>query len=165
MSGAFTDLNHSKQLILQLLGPHGIRAECEARGVKFVGEPNANGWLSCHAVDREDKTPSAAVNVSGSSGQAGRYKDLGGGGKSLSHWDLMALLSPGEFPGWQHALKHFAAQTGVALPGGSGGGGAAGNNGQAVSGEPDSPPEPSVPCIPDAGDEPRIAFLKNGVVQ
>jgi len=137
-----TPLEQAKALILHAIGPHGIRSECASRGIKFVGEPNAAGWLTCSAVDREDQSPSAAVCVGGSGGELGRYKDLGGDGLSLSFWDLLAMLSPAEFPDWFAALKYFADATGVALPSG-GAATAAGGNGQAPAaasspGQPDS---------------------------
>ncbi len=86
-----------------------LQAEFTALGVDFAGrEPKADGWLECHAVDREDETPSAAVNV-----QTGRYRDLGGNGLSLSLWDLCVHLR--RFSRWQDARDHYAAKAGVKI--------------------------------------------------
>ena len=47
--------------------------------VRFVGDtPNDEGWLPCKAIDREDKSPSAAVCVKSANGALGRYVDKGG---------------------------------------------------------------------------------------
>lgn len=48
--------------------------------------PNAGGWVYCHAIDREDRTPSAALNV-----ETGRYVDFGTGLR-LSFVDLGIAL-------------------------------------------------------------------------
>jgi hypothetical protein len=43
-------------------------------GVRTVGVVRASGWLSCHAIDRDDATPSAAIHS-----QSGYYLDSGSG--------------------------------------------------------------------------------------
>jgi hypothetical protein len=43
-------------------------------GVRFTGRVNGRGWAECHAIDREDSRPSAAVHV-----DSGAYVDLGSG--------------------------------------------------------------------------------------
>ena len=43
-------------------------------GVKTVGSPRESGWLSCHAVGREDARPSAAIHA-----ESGFYVDSGSG--------------------------------------------------------------------------------------
>ena len=92
-----------------------IRGEAEARGVLFAAkEPSESGWLSCHAVDRADANPSAAICVSGENGQLGRYKDHGGDGKSCNFWELCVLM--GRFDNWREAREHYAARAGVTLP-------------------------------------------------
>jgi len=92
-----------------ILGALNIQAEYRALGVEIVGsQPNAKGWLQCRAIDREDRNPSAAVNVS-----SGYYVDLGGGGSAISFWDFAAQYGP--HADWQAARKHYADRTGVQL--------------------------------------------------
>jgi hypothetical protein len=61
--------------------------------------------MQCHAFDREDKTPSAAVNV-----KTGRYKDFGQAGKERVNRSLKIFLDSTwqiiHFPvgGWFHVL-------------------------------------------------------------
>ena len=40
-----------------------IRAMGETMGLHIVGNANANGWIPCHAFNRDDRTPSAGFNV------------------------------------------------------------------------------------------------------
>lgn len=51
-----------------------IKATAESWGLEFTGSVSDQGWAECRAVNREDKKPSAAVNM-----HTGFYKDLGGG--------------------------------------------------------------------------------------
>lgn len=92
-----------------------IRAEAAAMGVVFSGgEPNASGWIECYSVERDEDTPSAAVNVSGEDRLLGRYTDLGGNGRSISFFELAAKI--GGFPDWKAARDHFLEKAGVAAP-------------------------------------------------
>lgn len=43
-------------------------------GVRFTGRVSAKGWAECHAIDRDDVKPSAAVHV-----DSGVYTDRGSG--------------------------------------------------------------------------------------
>ncbi len=95
------------QEILQKLD---IESEVEALGIRIFGQ-GGSGWLVCHAIDREDKNPSAAVCVDSSHRFAGRYKDHGGNGDTLSFWELAVRL--GHFSDWREAQKHYADQVGV----------------------------------------------------
>ena len=98
--------------ILQRLN---IRAEVESLGVRFAAtKPSGSGWLTCHAIGRDDANPSAAVNVCGQNGELGRYRDLGGDGTSCSFWDLG--VKAGRFTNWQAARAHYATVAGVELP-------------------------------------------------
>ena len=69
------------------------------------GEPNSDGWIPCHAFDREDKNPSAAINV-----QTGRYVDHGHGGTSGSIFDVWMKKNNGSFA---DAVKHYEQKTGI----------------------------------------------------
>jgi hypothetical protein len=61
--------------------------------------PNAGGWLYCHALDREDRHPSAAFNV-----HTGRYVDFGTGLR-LGLVDLGIAL--GRFRDASEAISHL----------------------------------------------------------
>ncbi|MDA0283741.1 MAG: hypothetical protein O3B86_10340 [Planctomycetota bacterium] len=88
-----------------------IPAEYQELGIKFPdgAEPRSNGWLACFAAGREDKSPSAAINVT-----SGHYRDLGGDNDSLSLWDFAAKYGP--FADWKEAFQGYAKKSGVQLP-------------------------------------------------
>ena len=92
----------------EILSKLDLLAEFEALGVDVTGQPKESGWVECHAVGREDSTPSAAVNV-----QSGRYRDLGGDGLSLSFYDLAVFQK--RFTRWQDARDHYANKAGVKI--------------------------------------------------
>ena len=102
----------------EILSRLDLRAELEALGVRFAkGEANDQGWLACFAVGREDRKPSAAVNVASNNGQLGKYTDKGGDAeKAISFFELAARVAPGRFVDWRDAREKFAKQTGVDLP-------------------------------------------------
>lgn len=86
-----------------------VGAEYRALGVRFASDQaSPEGWIPCHAIDRDDTTPSAAVNI-----HTGRYKDHGGEGDNLSLWDFAARHGP--FLDWKAARDHFATKAGVDL--------------------------------------------------
>lgn len=90
----------------------GLDVESEYRqlGVEIVGKsPSAKGWLTCRAMGREDRNPSAAVNVT-----TGRYRDLGGDGLSLSLFDFAAQF--GLYADWKEARRYFAKKVNIPLP-------------------------------------------------
>jgi hypothetical protein len=93
-----------------------IRAEYETLGIEIVSDsPGHGGWLSCRAHDREDRNPSAGVNV-GDGPARGRYKEFTGDGRNLSLFD--AAVAFGKFTDWRAARKHFADKAGVTLTSG-----------------------------------------------
>ncbi len=99
-----------QQVESEILGRLDIAAEYRALSVDVLDrESNAEGWVCCRAFGREDRNPSAAVNV-----RTGRYKDFGGEGVSVSLWDFACQFGP--FSTWQEARKHYAAKAGVKLP-------------------------------------------------
>jgi len=102
-----TDWKETNSKIINQLD---IKAECEHLGVQFAkDEPGEGGWLSCYAVDREDKRPSAGVNVN-----SGWYTDHGNSDNDCSFFDLAARLSG--FTDWRDAQKHYAEKVNVELP-------------------------------------------------
>lgn len=93
----------------RILASLDIQAVYEELGIRFAGQPGTNGWHPCHARGREDRNPSAQVNL-----QTGRYRDFGDSvGKSVSLWDFAASSHGGD---WQTARAHYAQQVGVELP-------------------------------------------------
>lgn len=103
--------HEANQKVLDALDIASVYAELGVRVAKG-NQPNAKGWLSCHAHGREDKNASAAINV-GDGETRGRYKDFGGGGESLSLWDFAAKVKGWE---WTKARDYYAQQAGVKLP-------------------------------------------------
>lgn len=92
-----------------------IGAEFERMGLRLASsKPRATGWLPCHAIGREDRDPSAEINV-GDGPARGRYRDFGGGGESVSFWDFASRYGPGGGD-WREARKHYADKLGVKLP-------------------------------------------------
>lgn len=111
-SSASTDWSELTRRILESID---LQSEAESLGVKFAAStPSAAGWLQCHAVDRDDNSPSAAICVAGKNGSLGLYKDLGGDGKAISFFELAAKL--GSFADWRAARAHFADRAGVDIP-------------------------------------------------
>lgn len=78
-------------------------------GVKFTSktESNSKGWVPCHAIGREDKSPSAAINL-----ESGVYKDQGGEGACYSLFDF--AVRSGAFADWKAALTEYAKRAGLA---------------------------------------------------
>ena len=101
------DWNEYRRQILEKLN---LEAEFIFLGIKITGKPGDDGWAPCHAIDREDHTPSAAVNF-----QSGHYIDRGGIGLSLSFFDL--CVQQKRFPIWTAARDHYAAVAGIAMNG------------------------------------------------
>ncbi len=114
MAASHSDWEATTREILDALD---IRAEYESLGIRFSSERvSSGGWLECHAAERDDRNPSAAVNV-GTGPQRGRYRDLGGRAESLSLFDFAAKY--GSFAGdWKEARRHYAKRAGVKLPSG-----------------------------------------------
>jgi hypothetical protein len=105
-----------RELDRRILAGLDIRAEYEALGARIVGRrESASGWLACRAFGREDRNPSAAINV-GDGPARGKYVDHGGGDlhNSYSLWDVAARY--GNFLGWRDARDHYARKAGIDLP-------------------------------------------------
>jgi hypothetical protein len=104
-----------KQIERDILQRIDIASELTALGLRFsASEPNASGWMECHAFDREDSKPSAAVCIASGNGTLGQYTDRASGEKPLSFWELTARLGAGA--DWKAAREHFAAKANVELP-------------------------------------------------
>jgi RecA/RadA recombinase len=84
-----------------------IVAEYAALGVRFAGSQGKE-WCECHAIDRADETPSAAINI-----KSGLYKDLGGDGAVTGFFDF--ALKHGPHGRWIDDIKFYAAKVGLEL--------------------------------------------------
>jgi hypothetical protein len=80
----------------------------ESHGVRFVAGPDDKGWAKCHAFDREDKNPSAAVNV-----KTGYYKDHASGAY-FSIFDFLVKI--GRHADYSEALMGLADHVGLDPP-------------------------------------------------
>lgn len=74
--------------------------------------PNADGWLPVHAIDREDKKPSAALNVGDDPNKRGRYVDHGTQ-QGCSFFDLISRMPGTPFITGRDVYHHYGRQTGV----------------------------------------------------
>ena len=74
-------------------------------GVRFTGRKTPKGWHECHAIDRPDDKPSAAVHHEG-----GYYYDQGSAAK-LSLLDLAVAI--GVYRDWREASTDLANRYGV----------------------------------------------------
>ena len=73
---------------LEIIRRIDIEAECQRFAIEFTSDRHsASGWRECRALGREDRNPSAAVNV-GDGVFRGRYKDHAGEGLSLGFFEL-----------------------------------------------------------------------------
>jgi hypothetical protein len=71
-------------------------------GVRFTGRPTQKGWWPCHAIDREDRTASAAVHQ-----DSGFYVDQGSG-ERLSFIDLGIRM--GAFMDFKDAMTRLGVK-------------------------------------------------------
>jgi hypothetical protein len=76
-------------------------ALAEGWGLRVAGGPNVAGWCPCHAIDREDRTPSASIHsVSGSYWEPGE--------RVISLFDLSVRL--GIYSDWREAVADLGAR-------------------------------------------------------
>lgn len=94
----------------QLLSRVDYLAEYRNIGVTFDSDvPNSNGWIQCYAIDRDEKNPSAAVNVNN-----GFYTDLGNSDRRLDFFAMMQMF--GGYADFKSVLSSFAEKYGISLP-------------------------------------------------
>lgn len=98
--------SEEKQQILEKID---FRQEYERIGVVFdQTTPGPDGWLQCHAIDREDHSPSAAVNLTN-----GYYTDLGSG----QRFDFFQMMQvKGGYNGFLDVVNHYRQQLGITPP-------------------------------------------------
>lgn len=99
-----------KHRIITAMGPDKVYETFKTFGVRFEGTYNAKGKATCHAMDREDKHPSAFVNVI-----TGIYHSKGETTETLNLFDFALKYGGPEFCDWLTTIKHFADAFGVAL--------------------------------------------------
>lgn len=91
----------------QILASLDLEAEFFALGVRFAkGRVDSDGWRSCHAMDRDDRNPSAAVNL-----KSGYYKSFGDGDEKLSFFDF--AVKYGKLGDFASVFKHYAEKVGL----------------------------------------------------
>lgn len=87
--------------VLHSIGDKAALAKCW--GLRIASErASAKGWISCHAIEREDKTPSCGFNI-----ESGHYVDHVSGRK-LSFFDLSIAL--GKFADWKESLYALGSE-------------------------------------------------------
>jgi hypothetical protein len=95
----------------EILSQLDIAGEYAALGVRTSGNPRASGMVACYAHGREDRKPSAWINI-----KTGYYGDSGGKDAeaySCSLWDFAVRV--GRFADWQEARKAYAQKAGVKI--------------------------------------------------
>lgn len=75
-------------------------------GLRTVGQPRQSGWLPCHAFDRDDRKPSAAIHV-----ESGYYVDSGSGAR-MNLLNLAVAMNA--YPTVEDAIKELRDQYGLA---------------------------------------------------
>lgn len=104
---------------IEIISRVDVQAEYLRWGAQLASnDPNEDGWVSCHAIGRDDKTPSAGINI-GHGPHRGNYRDFTdtSGNGSLTFFYAAARF--GGFADTKAAVKHYADLVGVDLPGGS----------------------------------------------
>jgi hypothetical protein len=93
----------------EILRALNLREEFAELGIQFSKDrPNPNGWLECYAADRDERKPSAAVNL-----RTGYYIDSAGSPGGISLWDF--AVTRGRFADWQDAREHYRQKAGVEI--------------------------------------------------
>ena len=86
-----------------------IAEEFRRLGVEFtITHPNEKGWRECRAIDREDRHPSAGVNV-----KTGFYKSFGEGSETLNLFDF--AMRYGHTGSFEDTFRHYANRAGIDL--------------------------------------------------
>jgi len=85
-----------------------VMAEYQLLGVRFAtDEPRSSGVIEAYAIDREERRPSAFVNVN-----TGRYGDSASG-KNYSLWEFSSTFGNIGVRDWKEARDHYAKKVGV----------------------------------------------------
>ena len=104
----------AREINAEILSRLDLLAVYRELGVETHGEPRASGMVSCRAVGRDDRKPSAWINV-----QSGYYGDSGATGVAagtMSLFDFAVLHGGGRYGNdWREARKIFADRAGVRI--------------------------------------------------
>lgn len=76
-------------------------ALAESWGLRVAGRANTSGWCPCHAIDRDDRTPSASIHEG-----SGTYWEPGE--RSISLFDLAVRL--GIYSDWREAVADLGSR-------------------------------------------------------
>jgi hypothetical protein len=89
-----------------------VLAEYQAIGLRVAkgASPSADGWLSCHALGREDVHPSASINLGPDLRWKGIYKDFASG---LAMGLFNAIGGHGNYADGNHAFYEIGRKYGV----------------------------------------------------
>lgn len=88
-----------------------VAAEYQALGVEFTRPaPNSKGIRECRAFGRDDKEPSAFVNV-----KTGVYHDSGGDGITTDLFGFALRHSGGRWGKWIEVARYYGERAGVPL--------------------------------------------------
>lgn len=109
--------NKWQQFNRDILDALHLQSEYAAVGIDITSKyPNDSGWLECRANGREDKSPSAGINVGADHPARGRYKEFVGERRNMSFFEAMAVF--GGHADWKEARKYYAQKTGTKFPSG-----------------------------------------------
>jgi hypothetical protein len=125
------------ELRIEILRRIDLVAEFQRLGGRIPpnATPNADGWLTVHAIDREDEHPSAAINVGNNPNTRGIYVDHGGAGKRGESWfDMAARMPQSNFMTGGDAFKYYGTETGAYT---------GGDNGHGKAKQPEYKPAPT----------------------
>jgi hypothetical protein len=99
------------EITAEILSRLDVAGEFAALGVKISGQPRASGMVSCYAWGRDDRRPSAFLNV-----KTGVYGDSGGKEAAAFTCSLFDLaVKAGRFSDWKEARKAYAEKVGVTI--------------------------------------------------
>lgn len=97
-------LRYNSRLVRESVDRIAVAAEC---GLRFATiTPNESGFCRAHSIYREDVRPSAAFYAA-----TGMYCERGT--EPLAFFDLLATLSPREYPTWSHAVNTLGDRYGL----------------------------------------------------
>ena len=98
----------------ELLAKIDVLAEYEAIGLRVAkgARPNAEGWLSCHALGREDNNPSASINIGPNLKVKGIYKDFSNG---LAMGLFNAVGGYGDYADGTHCYREMLTKYGFSV--------------------------------------------------
>jgi hypothetical protein len=108
---AATATRTPQEITAEILSRLDVAGEFAALGVKISGTPRASGMVSCYAWGRDDRRPSAWINV-----RSAMYGDSGGKEAPAFTCSLFDLaVKAGRFSDWKEARRAYAEKASVAI--------------------------------------------------